>query len=174
MELALWGLFWILIALAFLGCFINKVPGPVLALVAVLMAKLCMTAGDYIEWVNVIIIAVLVVASILLVRQLPKWTSELGTYGKGAKWGSIIGSIAALILAPALTAGIENNSVGISLITIAAILTTFIFATAFEFISVKDFKTAAKNGGIAAFEYTCSTLIKLITVIYSVYLVFVH
>lgn len=174
MELALWCLFWILISLAIVGCFINKVPGPILVLAAVLMAKLCMTVGVYIDWWNVIVIGILVVASMILIRQLPKWTSELGMYGKGAKWGSIIGSIVALVLSPALLSSIENPGVSITVLILVCILTTFIFAAVFEFISLKDLKAAVKNGGIAAFEYTCSTLIKFIVVVYSIYLVLNH
>lgn len=172
MEIALWGLFWILISLAIVGCFINKVPGPILALAAVLMAKLCMTVGNYIDWLNVIVIGALVVASMILIRQLPKWTSELGTYGKGAKWGSIIGSIVALSFAPALASSIKNPVISLTVIILVCILITFIFAAVFEFVSLKNLKPAVKNGGIAAFEYTCSTLIKLIVVVYSIYLVF--
>lgn len=170
-ELALWGLFWLLIALALVGCFINKVPGPVLALVAVLIAKLCMVVGELIAWWNVILIGLIVIASWWITKQLPKWISGLGTYGKSAKWGSIIGSIAALIIVPAIVSGIENNGVAFTVILVTGILMTFIFAVGLEFLSVKDIKVSVKSGGIAAFEYTCATLIKLIAVIYAVYLV---
>lgn len=174
MEIALWGVFWLLIAFAFLGCFINKFPGPVLALIGVLMAKLFMTTGALIEWWNVVVIGVLVIASWWLTKLIPKWVSELGTYGKGAKWGSIIGSIAALIIVPALVTSVENPGLSFTIIFISAISMTFVFASGLEFLSTRNIKVAAKNGGIAAFEYTCSTLIKLITVVYAVYFVFAH
>lgn len=174
MELALWGLFWILIALALVGCFISKFPGPVLAFIAILIAKLCMKAGELIAWWNVIVIGLLVVAAWWVTKMLPKWIAGLGTYGKGAKWGSIVGSIAALIIVPAIATGIENNGVAFTVILVTCILMTFIFAVGLEFLSIKNIKAATKNGGVAAFEYTCATLIKLIAVIYAVYLMFVN
>lgn len=174
MEIALWGVFWLLMALALVGCFISKFPGPVLALIALLIAKLCMKAGETVEWWNVIVIGVLVVACWILTKQLPKWISGLGSYGKGGKWGSIIGSIAALIIVPAIATGIENTWASFAIILITAVLMTFIFAVGLEFLSVKDLKVATKSGGVAAFEYTCATLIKLITVFYAIYFLFIQ
>ena len=173
MEIILWAIWVILVVIAFVGCFVSKFPGPVLAFIAVLMAKLAMSAGEYIEWWNVVVIAILVIASIVLNRMIPKWTKKMVAYGKGGSWGAIVGSIAALILFPAITS-IENAGVSVTLIIFTFITMPFVFATGFEFIRQKDLIGAARSGGGATIVYVCTTFVKLFTVIYTVYLMFAN
>ena len=174
MEIVLWAIWVVLMIIAIIGCFISKFPGPILAFAAILMAKLCMTVGSLIEWWNIVVIGILVAASFILNRMIPKWTKKLATYGKGGNWGAIVGSLAALIIIPALLTSIENPGVSITLIVMTLILMPFIFATGFEFISQKDFVAAAKSGSGATITYICTTFVKLFTVIYSIYLMFVN
>lgn len=174
MEIILWGIWVILIIIAVTGCFVSKFPGPILAFIAILMAKLCMEAGEVIEWWNIVVIGILVAACFILNRMIPKWTKKLATYGKGGNWGAIVGSIAALIIVPSLLTTIENPGVSITLIVMTFLVMPFIFATGFELISQKDFVASAKSGGGATITYVCTTFVKLFTVIYSVYLMFVN
>lgn len=170
-EIALWILFYILIFIAFLGCFISRFPGPILAFGAILIAKLFMKAGELISWGNVIVIAVLVAASIVLNRLIPQWGKKLTPYGKSASTGAIVGSILALILSLAF-AEIKPAGVAICVIILTFILLTFLFAFAFEYIKQKDVLGSAKASGSATVVYVCTTLVKLITVFYSVFLMF--
>ena len=172
--MALFGLFWILIAIATVGCFISRFPGPILAFGAILMAKLFMKAGVAIEWWSIAVIAVLVVASWWVNRMLPKWTSSLGTYGKGAKTGTIIGSLIGLLIGCAMVGSASNEAVGMVLLILSLLVFTYIFAVALEYFSEKNLNIALKNGGIATIVYACSTAIKLLIVLYSVYLMFCH
>ena len=173
MDIALWCLFVLLICIGFIGCFVAKFPGPVMAFIAILMAKIFMTVGDVITWTNVIIIGILVVASIILNRMIPNWTQKLTPYGKGGNWGAIIGSILALILTPALS-DIPSAGVAISAIILTFICLPFIFSTSFEFISQKDLQAASKSGVSATIVYVSTTFVKLFTVIYAVYLMFAN
>ncbi|MCH5236615.1 MAG: DUF456 domain-containing protein [Muribaculaceae bacterium] len=174
MEIILWAIWAILIIIAFTGCFISKFPGPILAFAAILIAKLCMSVGDLIEWWNIVVIGILVVASFILNRMIPKWTKKLATYGKGGNWGAIVGSIAALIIVPSILTSVENPGVSITLIVMTFLVMPFIFATGFELISQKDFVASAKSGGGATITYICTTFVKLFTVVYSVYLMFAN
>lgn len=169
-EIFLWGLFWLLILVSFLGCFISKFPGPVLAFVAILMAKFFMQAGEVISWANIVIIAVLVIASFILNRFIPQWgKAKLTPYGKGANIGAIIGSILALILALGF-AEIEPVGVALTVIILTFIILPFIFSFVFEYLQKKNLMEAAKSGGSATVVYVCTTFVKVITVAYSVYL----
>lgn len=173
MQLALWALFFILIAIAFLGCFISKFPGPVLALAAILMAKFFMTAGELISWGNIVVITILVIASVVLNRFIPIWSKKLHPYGKGGNWGAIIGSIFTILLAPAIT-DIEPAGLGITVLLLCFILIPFLFSFLFEFFADKDAMRASRAGGSATLVYVSTTLVKLITVLYAVYLMFVN
>lgn len=174
MEIFLWALWAILIIIALIGCFISKFPGPILAFLAILEAKLFMSVGGLIEWWNIVVIGILVAAAFILNRMIPKWTKKLATYGKGGNWGAIVGSIAALIIVPAILTSIENPGVSITLIIMTFLAMPFIFATGFEFISQKNFVSSAKSGGGATITYICTTFVKLFTVVYSIYLMFAN
>ena len=67
-------LWWVLVGLClcfgFLGCFINKVPGPIAVVIATLLAILCLDIP--IEWGTFAIIAVLAVASMIASKFLVK------------------------------------------------------------------------------------------------------
>lgn len=172
-EILLWGLFFILVCIALLGCFISKFPGPILAFVGILMAKFCMQAGHSITWTNIIIIAILVIASMVLNHYLPTLVKKLHPYGKGGDWGAIVGSVLALIFTPALKE-IEPAGLAISLIILSFLLLPFLFATAFEYFKAKDLMVSSRAGGSATLAYVGTTVIKVMTVIYAVYLMFAN
>lgn len=93
-------LWWVLIALClcfgFLGCFINKVPGPIAVVIATLLAILCLKIP--IEWSTFGIITALAIASMIISKLLVKLVKKLQEYSKRATWGTTIGSIIGLLL----------------------------------------------------------------------------
>ena len=93
-------LWWVLIALClcfgFLGCFINKVPGPIAVVIATLLAILCLKIP--IEWSTFGIITALAIASMIISKLLVKLVKKLQEYSKRASWGTTIGSIIGLLL----------------------------------------------------------------------------
>lgn len=169
MEFALWGLFWILILIAFLGCFISRFPGPILALVAILIGKFFLPAGELIQWWNIVIIVLLVALSVVLNRMIPKWSESIAKFGKGGTWGTIVGSILTLCMAPAIL-DIKPAGLAISIFLISFVVLPFIFATVFEFAKQKNFIEAARSGGGATLVFVCTSCVKLIAVFYAVYL----
>lgn len=170
-EIALWILFFLLIVVALYGSFISKFPSTFLSLAAVLIAKFCMQVGEYITWLNLSIIVILTVASIVVTKMAPRWAKTIAEYGKGGTWGTIVGSILALLLSVAF-ATIESEALAYVLIVLSFIILPFLFAWIFELISQKKMVPALQSAGAATVVYVSTTFIKLITVVYVVVLVF--
>lgn len=170
-EIALWILFFILICVALYGSFISRFPSSFLTLAAVLIAKFCMNVGEYITWMNISIIVVLVVASMVVNKMAPRWAKNIAEYGKGGQWGTTVGSLIALFLSFAY-ATIESHALAYVLIILTLIILPFFFAWLFEFISQKEMVPALQSAGAATVVYVATTFVKLFTVIYAVVLVF--
>lgn len=103
-------LWWVLVGLClvfgFLGCFINKVPGPIAVVIATLLAILCLKIP--IEWGTFAIIAALAVASMIASKLLVKLVKKLQEFSKRATWGTTIGSIIGLLLVWGSTSADSN------------------------------------------------------------------
>lgn len=103
-------LWWVLVGLClvfgFLGCFINKVPGPIAVVIATLLAILCLKIP--IEWGTFAIIAALAVASMIASKLLVKLVKKLQEFSKRATWGTTIGSIIGLLLVWSSTSADSN------------------------------------------------------------------
>lgn len=144
----------LLICLGFLGCFVNKIPGPLLAFVGLLLAKF--TADLPISWGIIALCAVLVVASMVINgKYVPKFAAKLYPYGKGGKWGTFVGSLIGLIIA-------LKASAVVGIIFMLAL--PYGFAWLFEYLSTKDAKEGSKRAASAFSVYLASTVIKLAVV----------
>ena len=96
-----WALVALCLCLGFLGCFINKVPGPIGVVIATLLAILCLDIP--IEWSTFGIITALAIASMIVSKLLVKLVKKLQEYSKRATWGTTIGSIIGLLLVYSVT-----------------------------------------------------------------------
>ena len=125
----------LLIALAFIGCFVQKFPGPLAAFVGILIANF--GADLNISASALIICALAVVLSMVLNRFLPKITARIHEFGKAGKWGSVIGSVIGVIVL--LWGGSEVDSLGavIAFILLGLGVIPFAFCYLFELISRK-------------------------------------
>lgn len=172
-EIALWILFFILMAVALYGSFIAKFPSSLLALAAVLIAKFCMSAGEGITWMNLTIIVVLVIATMIITKMAPKWGKKISDYGKGGTWGTIVGSLLGLLLTIGYT-GIESKPLFWTATILTLIILPFIFASLFELIAQKKLTPALQSAGAATVVYVSTAFLKLITVAYAFVLVFTN
>lgn len=172
-EIAIWILFFILIAIALWGSFISKFPSSFLSLAAVLLAKFCLKAGNLISWANIAVIVILVVAAMVVTKMAPKMAKKISDYGKGGTWGTIIGSIIALFLSLAY-ANMQSAVAAYILIILTFIILPFLFAWLFEYLSRKDMALAVQAACAATVVYITTTFIKLFTVVYVVCLVFTN
>lgn len=141
-------------AIGFLGCFVNKIPGPLLAFIGLLLVKI---VGDLpISWGIIALCAVLVVASMVINgKYVPQLAAKLYPFGKGGKWGTFVGSLIGLIIS--LSA---NWVVGL----IFMLGLPYALALAFEYLGTKDAKEAGKRAGAAYTVFLASTVIKLVVV----------
>ena len=145
----------LLICLGFLGCFIDKVPGPLLAFAGILIAKLA--ASMPISWGIIAVCAVLVVISMVVnAKYIPLLIKKVHPYGKGGKWGTFLGSLFAICCC----AADASDAVCIILLLVLP----FLFAWVFEVISAKNAAEGTKRGIAAYTVFLASTLVKLAVV----------
>jgi len=144
----------LLICIGFLGCFVNKIPGPLFAFIGLLIAKL---AADLpISWGIIVLAAVLVVASMVINSKfVPQLVAKLYPFGKAGKWGTFIGSLLGLIV------GLKGSVVAGIIFMLAL---PYGFAWLFEYFSTKDAKESSKRAASAFTVYLVSTVIKLAVV----------
>lgn len=170
MELIFW---WILLglflSLGFLGCFINKVPGPFFVVLASVVA---VTALDLpIGWGHFAVIAILAFASIFFSKVLVKLVKKMHDYSKGASIGTTLGSIVGLLFL-VKTGNAESSFVTFLLMILCLIIPPFVLAFIFEFMAKKDFGETMKGASSATAAYISDTFLKLVVFAFAVYMMF--
>ena len=166
-------LWWALVALClvfgFLGCFINKVPGPIAVVIATLLAILCLNIP--IEWSTFTIIAGLAVASMIASKLLVKLVRKLQEFSKRATWGTTIGSIIGLLLVWGSTSA-DSNALLISMLIVGFIVLPFVLAFLLELTNKQGAAMALKCATSATCAYLSDTLLKLAVFVYAIYVIF--
>lgn len=166
-------LWWVLVGLClcfgFLGCFINKVPGPIAVVIATLLAIFCLDIP--IEWGTFAIIAVLAVVSMIASKFLVKLAKKLQEYSKRATWGTTIGSIIGLLLVWG-TVQAESTALLITMMIVGFILLPFVLAFLLELTNKQGATMALKCATSATCAYLSDTLLKLVVFVYAIYVIF--
>lgn len=166
-------LWWVLVALClcfgFLGCFINKVPGPIAVVIATLLAILCLDIP--IEWSTFGIITALAIASMIVSKLLVKLVKKLQEYSKRATWGTTIGSIIGLLLVWG-AASSDSNALLISMLIVGFIVLPFVLAFLLELTNKQGALMALKCATSATCAYLSDTLLKLAVFVYAIYVIF--
>ena len=171
MTIAVWIAVSILFIFGFLGCFINKFPGPLCAFIAVLLCKF-MLKLPFAIWA-LIVVGVLVVASMVVAKNVvPQLMKKVTPFTKGAT-GTTVGSIIGLVVFWGMN-NTDSVSAGsmIAGIIIGLILIPFVCAYIFEIVAQKDASKALKSSTGATVVYLANTLLKLIVLAVSLYLAF--
>ena len=166
-------LWWVLIALllscGFIGCFINKVPGPIAVVIALLVAMLGLDIN--IGWGTFAIVAALAVASMVASKVLVKLVKKMQEYSKRASWGTTIGSVIGLgILAG--SGSVESVGVIILIGIVALVLLPFVLAFLLELTNRNGAAAALKCAASATCAYLADTCLKLVVFIYAIYAIF--
>ena len=164
-----WALVALCLALGFLGCFINKVPGPIAVVIATLLAILCLDIP--IEWSTFAIITVLAIASMIASKLLVKLVKKLQEYSKRATWGTTIGSIIGLLII-AGTNTMQSNAATIIAAIVGLVIVPFVLAFLLELTNRQGAKMALKCATSALCAYLADTLLKLAVFIYAIYVIF--
>lgn len=164
-----WALVALCLCLGFLGCFINKVPGPVAVVIATLLAILCLDIP--ISWGTFAIITALAVASMIVSKLLVKLVKKLQEYSKRATWGTTIGSIIGLLLVWG-AASSESDALLVTMLIVGFIVLPFVLAFLLELTNKQGVVMALKCATSATCAYLSDTLLKLAVFVYAVYVIF--
>lgn len=169
MEIFWWILLALLLCCGFLGCFINKVPGPIAVVLASLIG---ITALDVdLEWGHFAIIAVLAVVSIIASKVLVKLAKKMQEYSKRATIGTTIGSIIGLILV-AGASSMDSDAAVIVTAIVGLVVLPFVLAFLLELTNKNGAAMAVKCATAATCAYLSDTCLKLVVFIYAVYMMF--
>lgn len=169
MEIFWWILLALLLCCGFLGCFINKVPGPIAVVLASLIG---ITALDVdLEWGHFAIIAVLAVVSIIASKVLVKLVKKMQEYSKRATIGTTIGSIIGLILV-AGASSMDSDAAVIVTAIVGLVVLPFVLAFLLELTNKNGAAMAVKCATAATCAYLADTCLKLVVFIYAVYMMF--
>lgn len=159
----------VLMCVGLLGCFINRIPGPILTFIGILIFNYG-TDNHVFETYEIILCAVAVVATKIIDHFIPKLTSKISEFSKGGKWGCTIGSIIGIIIL--LSVDYESTLSVIATIIISILVIPFIGAYIGEFIKNHDIKKAVKPTLAAFTSFLIGTMIKLAVCIYCLYTTF--
>ncbi len=166
-------IWWLLIAfllcLGFLGCFINKIPGPIAVVLATVVAILGLDIP--ISWGTVGVIAALAIASIIASKVLVSLAKKMQEYSKRASIGTTIGSIGGLLILSAIKGESFDTMMVVYLIACLIIL-PFVLAFLLELTNKNGAVDALKCATSATCAYVADTFLKLIVFVYAIYLIF--
>ena len=166
--MAPWIIVMLLMALGFIGCFINKFPGQLLAFIALLICKIWIEIPF--DWWVLICVGLLVLASMYTSRTVvPKMAKKVAPFTKGAT-GTTLGSILGVILF-AITAG-GSAVVTVLMAIVGLLLIPFACAYAFEKTVQKDNSQAIASAIGATTVYMANTFLKLLVFVTSIYCIF--
>ena len=96
-TILIWCVGVLLMSIGLLGCFVHRVPGPILTLIGLLVIQY----GGGVEFFSttaIVICAVAVVLAKVLEHFIPKLASLIHEVNKQGKWGCVIGSLIGLII----------------------------------------------------------------------------
>lgn len=170
MEFILMGLGFLLMELGLIGCFVYKIPGPILAFLGILVLQYGTNMEPFTTTALIICAAAVVICKILD-KFVPKLINKLQTFGKGGKWGCMIGSFIGI----GMIASVGNSDSAALIITMAVVglvAVPFVLAVLGEFIANKNFSIAIKSGSAALTNYLISTLLQLAICVYCIYSTF--
>lgn len=162
---------YLLLLFGFLGCFINKIPGPIVVLIAALIGKFAISEAFF-GWANVAIVAVLAIGSIFASRMLVAAVKKAYEFSKRASWGTTIGSIFCLLVVFPLVGEFQSPYLIWIILLVGLTVVPFIFAFVFELTNKNGSEASLKAATAATAAYAADTLIKLIVFVYAVYAMF--
>lgn len=171
MSLLVWILGILLIAFGFLGCFVNKIPGPMLSFIG--LCVLTFGVPLHLDKLILLYIFIGVLLSMYLSKKiLPKVGALVAEYGKGGSWGATIGSLIGIFIVLGVASEDVSNFALIMAIIGAFIVLPYIFASLFEMIARKSFTGGFQAGAGALVAFLCGTMLKLAVCCYSIYAAF--
>ena len=164
-SLLIWVLVILFLGLGFLSCFINKIPGPILVFIGILIAQTGLEQGP--GWGPVAIVAVIAIVAFILSKMITRATKKMQEYSKKA---SVATTIASLIgLAMVAGSGNADSTTIIIVFIVGFVVLPFLFAFLVESIRQKSAALGAKSATAATVVYLADTALKLAAFAYAIY-----
>lgn len=157
---------FLLMGLGLLGCFVYKIPGPILSFLGILVLQFG-TEIEPFSTTSLIICAIAVIVCKILEKQAPKLISKIHTFGKGGKIGCMLGSIIGIGVIAATSEWAED--IIWLMYLVGLVIIPLVLAILFEFISTKNWTASLKSGVAAWTNYLVNTLLQLAISIYCLY-----
>lgn len=154
-----------LIAVGFVGCFVHKIPGPLIAYIGLLVFHFS-SGGDILSGSALFLCALAVVLSMVLDRKMPQITKFISKFGKGGKWGCILGSFVGLLLMIGMKNYLNEVFVTILIVVLSFVVIPFALAYTFETIANKSPKLALMPAVAAYVSFFAGMLVKLGVCVY--------
>lgn len=171
MEIVWIILSFLLMGIGLVGCFINRVPGPILAFAGILLLNFCTDIQAF-DTMSLVICGIAVVLCKVADTFVPKIAGKIASYGKAGKWGCFIGSMLGVLGVWPTISNTDDNSTIIMTMILALVILPLLFAYIGESISRKSL-TVSFTPALAAFTaYLIGTLMKLAVTIYCIYTAF--
>ncbi len=157
----------ILAIVGFVGCFVNRLNGPLLAFVSILALKLFSEiGGEVVSWGAVLLSILLVVASTFVNRWLFDFSRKrIREFSNGAKWGANIGSMIGASLFCYMTFFSLDMDSPLLYLIFCFVICPFGGACIGECSVLKDSKTALAPAGVAYLSYFLTSIVKVIAVV---------
>lgn len=171
MEFIFIALGFLLMAFGLLGCFVYKIPGPILSFLGILVLQFGTDIEPF-STTSLIICAIAVILCKILEKQAPKLISKIHTFGRGGKIGCMLGSFIGIGVIAA-TSDAAKDMIWLMYI-VGLVVIPFALAVLFEFISNKDWNVSLKSGAAAWTNYLVNTLLQLAISIYCLYEAFTN
>lgn len=172
LDILIWILIGILLALGFISCFINKIPGPMLLFIGILVAQIGFETGP--GWGAVAIVAAIAIAAFILSKVITRVAKKMQEYSKKASVATTIASLIGLILMAGAGSNKADNATIIMVIIVGFIVLPFLFAFLVESIRQKSVALGAKSATAATIAYLADTALKLGAFAYAIYAMFMN
>lgn len=169
MTILLWTLIVLLLGFGALGCFINKVPGPLAVFLAVVIAKL--GPVDKLSLGVVLVVALLAILSFIASKLVKSSIQKLHTFSKRGGWGTTIGSIIGICA----LGGLMNNTSGFEVffyIVLCLVVLPFVCSLLLELTTKNAEGNPIKRATAATSVYLVDTMLKLVVFAYAIYYMF--
>lgn len=159
----------LMILVSVIGCFLSRYPAPVLAFIAVILAKIYLPV-NIATW-QVWAIGLLTAACVIINYLIPRWFNGIRRFSAWGKWGTIAGSLIAIVLIPHIL--LEDGTLADNAVRAAIIFVGLPPALAFslELIGQRSAFGALKSGLTATVAYYASTIVKIAVIGASAYLI---
>ena len=169
MTFVWWALLALLLVFGFLGCFVNKIPGPIFVVGAMLIAILALDID--VNWGIFGIVTGLAIASIILSKVLVKLVKKMQEFSKRAAWGTTIGSLIGLFSLLAASQA-DSSALIIPVSIIGFIVVPFCLAFVLELTKGNGAVAALKSSASATCAYLADSFLKLVVFSIAVYVMF--